>query len=566
MTAITTRAGKGSTLTWNEVDANFTNLNTDKAETDSPTFTGTVSGITKAMVGLGNVDNTSDVNKPVSIAQQTAIDSAVSTGISTHVGLADPHPQYTQDTQLAASNGSSLVGFIQSGAGAITRTTQDKSRDIVSVKDFGAVGNGVVDDSAAMQAAHNTGKLVYYPAGTYLFSPTITIASGGISGDGPTQTILKSNDVGASNLIKYTGSLGSYTNVPLFRDFTLLGNISKTAGAGIQVFPTTGESSYLDFSNVHFAYCPIGIDFVAASLWKVIGCNFLAYTIAGIQVANTNSPDSGDSVISSCMFNNPYTIGSGIWQKSSGGLKIVGNKFLGGFRGYTMNLEGSTSVLLIAGNSFENMVGQDIVFSQGVAGKTFVNVAITGNEFSVGGIAISTDPSNFLSEVVITSNNINMGAGGSNDCISLVTVTDFYIGGNIIKGNGGVGSSAINLTSCVNGKIGLNTYANLPTPIVITTSPTVTYALDSQSGSSTTSTTGWTGYGSLFVSSETTVTFNRPFLMQPSITDITITAGSSNGSITGFVTSLTKSGFTYKAISSVTGIAATIYWKVSGVL
>jgi hypothetical protein len=30
-----------------------------------PTFTGTVSGITKAMVGLGNVDNISDANKPI---------------------------------------------------------------------------------------------------------------------------------------------------------------------------------------------------------------------------------------------------------------------------------------------------------------------------------------------------------------------------------------------------------------------------------------------------------------------------------------------------------------------
>ena len=47
-----------------------------KANINSPTFTGTVSGITKSMVGLGNVDNTSDVNKPVSTAQASA-DSAV---------------------------------------------------------------------------------------------------------------------------------------------------------------------------------------------------------------------------------------------------------------------------------------------------------------------------------------------------------------------------------------------------------------------------------------------------------------------------------------------------------
>ena len=46
-----------------------------KAPVASPTFTGTVSGITKAMVGLGNVDNTSDASKPVSAAAQSALNA-----------------------------------------------------------------------------------------------------------------------------------------------------------------------------------------------------------------------------------------------------------------------------------------------------------------------------------------------------------------------------------------------------------------------------------------------------------------------------------------------------------
>jgi len=44
----------------------------------NPTFTGTVAGVTSAHVGLGNVDNTSDVNKPVSTATQTALDLKLS--------------------------------------------------------------------------------------------------------------------------------------------------------------------------------------------------------------------------------------------------------------------------------------------------------------------------------------------------------------------------------------------------------------------------------------------------------------------------------------------------------
>jgi hypothetical protein len=49
-----------------------------KAPTADPTFTGTVSGITKSMVGLGNVENTADANKPVSTATQTALDAKAS--------------------------------------------------------------------------------------------------------------------------------------------------------------------------------------------------------------------------------------------------------------------------------------------------------------------------------------------------------------------------------------------------------------------------------------------------------------------------------------------------------
>jgi hypothetical protein len=49
-----------------------------KAPIDSPTFTGTINGITKSMVGLSNVDNTTDALKPISSATQTALDAKLS--------------------------------------------------------------------------------------------------------------------------------------------------------------------------------------------------------------------------------------------------------------------------------------------------------------------------------------------------------------------------------------------------------------------------------------------------------------------------------------------------------
>lgn len=54
---------------------------------------------------------------------------------------------------LATQIGASLIGFIQAGVGAVLRTLQAKGRETVSVDDFGAVGDNVTDDSAAIIAA-----------------------------------------------------------------------------------------------------------------------------------------------------------------------------------------------------------------------------------------------------------------------------------------------------------------------------------------------------------------------------------------------------------------------------
>lgn len=55
-----------------------------KAPIESPTFTGTVAGVTKTHVGLDNVDNTSDADKPISTATQTALDAKADSA-HTHV-------------------------------------------------------------------------------------------------------------------------------------------------------------------------------------------------------------------------------------------------------------------------------------------------------------------------------------------------------------------------------------------------------------------------------------------------------------------------------------------------
>jgi len=76
---------------------------------------------------------------------------------------------------------SSLVTFVQAGAGAVVRTAQAKMRETVSVKDFGASGDGVADDTVAIQNAINAAKIgnvVYFPPGTYKISSVLTLYAG----------------------------------------------------------------------------------------------------------------------------------------------------------------------------------------------------------------------------------------------------------------------------------------------------------------------------------------------------------------------------------------------------
>jgi hypothetical protein len=99
-----------------------------------------------------------------------------------------------------------LVTYTPAGTGAVATTVQDKLRESVSVKDFGAVGDGVADDTAAIQAALNTNKMVYMPPGTYLTTTTLIIDRGmkGIRGDFSLYEALSATLLGT--VIRYTGS------------------------------------------------------------------------------------------------------------------------------------------------------------------------------------------------------------------------------------------------------------------------------------------------------------------------------------------------------------------------
>jgi hypothetical protein len=103
-----------------------------KAPIESPTFTGTVSGITKAMVGLANADNTSDVNKPVSTAAQTALNLKAPLESPTFTGTPVLPTATTAITQAAGDNSTKLAttAYVESSviAGTPDATTSARGK------------------------------------------------------------------------------------------------------------------------------------------------------------------------------------------------------------------------------------------------------------------------------------------------------------------------------------------------------------------------------------------------------------------------------------------------------
>ena len=122
----------------------------------------------------------------------------------------------TQYVQVAGGAGGG--SYTQGGAGSVTQTVTAKLQQTISIKDFGAVGDGahMAADTAGLQGAVavavTTGQSVYVPAGNYLLNNASAPALSGatnvqIYGDGPSSS-LSCQTVGASDCIASTGATG----------------------------------------------------------------------------------------------------------------------------------------------------------------------------------------------------------------------------------------------------------------------------------------------------------------------------------------------------------------------
>ena len=138
-----------------------------KANIASPTFTGNVSGISATMVGLGNVNNTADTAKPVSTAQQTALDLKANLDSPALTGTP------TAPTATAATNTTQIAttAFVRAEVSALVNSagsTLDTLGEIAT-----ALGN-----DANLSTTLTTSIGLKAPLADPTFTGTVTIPAG----------------------------------------------------------------------------------------------------------------------------------------------------------------------------------------------------------------------------------------------------------------------------------------------------------------------------------------------------------------------------------------------------
>ena len=175
----------------------------------------------------------------------------------------------------------SNVSYTPVGVDAVTTNVQAKLRQYVSVQDFGATGDGVTDDTDAINNALAINDAVYFPPGTYLTTGDIVVKGKNLSGAGINVSTIKlsgtnTNDsllINGDSIVTPWGSGGGVTLRGLSlqgnwdgvtansaTDISLIGGLVKWwSGAYVKIFECEFVDSYgfgffcyqMGYSDIH---------------------------------------------------------------------------------------------------------------------------------------------------------------------------------------------------------------------------------------------------------------------------------------------------------------------------
>lgn len=283
------------------------------------------------------------------------------------------------------SPNASGVVYDPAGAGAVSTTVQAKLRETVSVKDFGAVGNGVADDTAAIQAAINAHDNVYIPPGEYRCDGQIALrANLTLTGAGVGITRIKKvtttfGGVMCANSASTTAQLANIT----LRDFTLFDDVVA-----------------LGFSESQHLLTFHGVDNVLVDRLEFYGFRGDGLYVGEWNEAIRTRLNTNITVIN-CLFDGVNKDNrNGISVITGDRIAIANNVFQNVTRSNmpgAIDLEpdaSTTSVITninISGNRFFNVGGNvgalGVIIPSNVA--EFQNITVTGNTFDTCQIALA---------------------------------------------------------------------------------------------------------------------------------------------------------------------------------
>ena len=172
------------------------------------------------------------------------------------------------DADVNASAGivATKLSFTQAGTGATARTVDSKLKDVVSVKDFGAVGDGTTNDTAAIQAAivyaDSTNNTLYFPPGNYITTVAlrlnggITVKGSGLATTTITRTNLTSETIDGQPFTTIFYVTGGWNHIS---DLSIIGVVGTISGITFGVNIAAKGS----IKNVAINNCLYGITEVA---------------------------------------------------------------------------------------------------------------------------------------------------------------------------------------------------------------------------------------------------------------------------------------------------------------
>ena len=384
-------------------------------------------------------------------------DQAVTTGKIADGAILDA------DVNGNAGIASSKLSFTPAGTGAATRTVEGKLRDVVSVKDFGAVADGDfatgagTNNSAAFQSAINSltsplngGKALYIPAGVYKLASQITIPSGvSVVGDGPWNSIVFCPNAFANTggLIRLNGAGGPPTSV------SGLGILAQTGGASGYGLVSVANGVLLDWLWVNgFA---VGIQLSQTD-------NFLTNFASELNTTNLYITETDVNVSNGTVYGG--TNGVTVANSSSVG---NGRVHLVGVRATTCTQNGfylgPAKYVDVTGCSASH-VNNGAFSASGITVNTSTDVSIVGFNGSLG---TTSTTSTGIKIVASTRVSVNGGqvrgfldgvsASASGD-VSINAVQATANGRSGVYLNGGTRITVSGCTARSNGTAGVNDY------------------------------------------------------------------------------------------------------------